>query len=301
MGLLIFVLVITIINIADRWLKRKRVTVSAVFYPPKLDEENEHHNLLPDNRNSESPINKKRKTKASLTLSQRVFTKLHELAASEKSITDEQIKEFSLCATIKDANNGRTCIHWTVQSKAEKTDSEVIEDIKKLVSIGCPIDAKDDTGATALHLAIRKRRIKVATFLLEKIDVNVQDDNGRTALFDAVSIKSLEMVQNILQLDNVDVNALAYTNDTPLIKCCRIDDNNDMVPIVEALLRHQNIQIDKTGDKASNEFNGKMAIHQAAASNSIQILELLINKGAGVSFYDAHVSFFLIRRAGGLL
>uniref|UniRef100_A0A914PFF1 ANK_REP_REGION domain-containing protein n=1 Tax=Panagrolaimus davidi TaxID=227884 RepID=A0A914PFF1_9BILA len=217
----------------------------------------------------------------------RIFTELHQHAASAEPISDAHIPRLIPCAKVVDSD-GRTCIHWAIECVSDKPDSHVVEDIKKLVSIGCPIDAQDDSGATALHLAVRNGRTEVATYLLGHIDVNIQDDDGRTALFDAVSTKSLEMVQNILKVQNVDVNAVAHTNDTALIKCCRIDAENDMVSSAEALLKHPSIQIDKTGDKASANYNGRMAIHEAAACNSIQILKLLISRGAAVSAHDVH-------------
>uniref|UniRef100_A0A914YGK7 Ankyrin repeat protein n=1 Tax=Panagrolaimus superbus TaxID=310955 RepID=A0A914YGK7_9BILA len=96
------------------------------------------------------------------------------------------------------------------------------------------------------------------------------------------------MVKRILEIENVDVNSLAYINDTPLIQCCRIDDNNDMISIAKALLCHPSIQIDKTGNKSELKYSGKTAIHEAAACNSIQIMKLLINRGAIITVHDVH-------------
>uniref|UniRef100_A0A914ZB04 Uncharacterized protein n=1 Tax=Panagrolaimus superbus TaxID=310955 RepID=A0A914ZB04_9BILA len=94
------------------------------------------------------------------------------------------------------------------------------------------------------------------------------------------------MVEALLQMPDIDVNAVAYTNDTALIKCCR----NDMVEIADMLLKHPTILIDKTGEKTSVEYNGRMAIHEAAACNSLQILKQLFSKGAAVFAHDVHVS-----------
>uniref|UniRef100_A0AC35FFD5 Notch n=1 Tax=Panagrolaimus sp. PS1159 TaxID=55785 RepID=A0AC35FFD5_9BILA len=311
----IFILFALLINIvAVR--KRKFVAFRSVFVPPTSEElskrQNMHHirkrpygnqfdrqsligdaaantvcsPLRNDSTSSIEPAPKRFREELPIQ-HDRIFTELHQHAASAEPISDEHIPRLIPCAKIVDSN-GRTCIHWAIECVPDKPDSQVIEDIKKLVSIGCPIDAQDDSGATALHLAVRNGRTEVATYLLGQIDVNIQDDDGRTALFDAVSTKSLEMVQNLLKVQNVEVNAVAYTNDTALIKCCRIDYENDMVLIAEALLEHPSIQIDKTGDKASADYNGRMAIHEAAACNSIQILELLISKGAFVSAHDVH-------------
>jgi uncharacterized protein len=63
------------------------------------------------------------------------------------------------------------------------TDAEFVEGVKLVLARGADIDAADETGQTALHLAVAQRGAPVVAFLLERgARTDLADAQGRTAL-----------------------------------------------------------------------------------------------------------------------
>uniref|UniRef100_A0AC34QVJ9 Notch n=2 Tax=Panagrolaimus sp. JU765 TaxID=591449 RepID=A0AC34QVJ9_9BILA len=213
------------------------------------------------------------------------FNILHQLASEAEPISDEELEKYKNSVTAVDPED-RTCIHWAVESISDKPEDVIISDIKKLINYGCDVNARDSEGATAVHLAVRKLRIEVALFLLSlpEVECDVADQNGRTPLFDAVCANCYPIVEKILEKENIDVNCVAYINDTPLIRCARLGDH--ALPIVEKLLNYPGIDVNKVGNSMDPDFKGKTALHEAASCNSVQIMNALIKRKANITAPD---------------
>uniref|UniRef100_A0A7E4UXI7 Neurogenic locus Notch protein n=1 Tax=Panagrellus redivivus TaxID=6233 RepID=A0A7E4UXI7_PANRE len=304
-----------VVYAARSGLKRKIVYVKDIYYPPRDSEAQRQRQQNPgyppyfngalplmgdisgcassiasSNRGSfysEGPAAKRAYNPVPLGVSElgkpgRCFTKLHELAANEAPIPD-LTPDLASCASILDSD-GQTVIHCTVDGVSTKKEADIIADVEKLIQAGADVTAQDDRGQNALHRAIDRHRVRVAMYLLHKVDVNAADNDGNTALYLAVSIDAPALVDAILAMEGVDVNAAAAVNYTPLIKCAKMGDH--MLPVAEKLLSYPGIDVNRVGDKMNAEFNGKTAMHEAAACNSVGILKLLIRKKANVCPLD---------------
>ena len=105
-----------------------------------------------------------------------------------------------------------------------------VDVVKSLVQHGANVEAKDQEGATALHVAIEKARWSVVSFLLQpethelneatKLDVNSPDNLGRTplhscALLNCSDKHTVTAIQQLLGL-GADVNVRDKGDHTPL-------------------------------------------------------------------------------------
>lgn len=82
----------------------------------------------------------------------------------------------------KETELGGTALHWT---KTRKT-------LDKLLKLDIPLEAVNEQGETALHVAIRKRKLQVLIGLLcSGVDVNSVNNNGETPLI--VACRSVDV------------------------------------------------------------------------------------------------------------
>lgn len=66
--------------------------------------------------------------------------------------------------------------------------------ISRLIRFRCSVNAQDDLGRTALHLAASSRRVNALSLLLDVqgVDLNIQDSFGNTPYDDALRVPSAE-------------------------------------------------------------------------------------------------------------
>lgn len=97
-----------------------------------------------------------------------------------------------------------------------KSEMTVEEDIENLLEAGAGIDLADDDETTALMCAVKKARLSVVRFLLQKgACANLADAQGRTVLHHAVAIDYPDMVRTLLETD-VNVSSLVLLTITSL-------------------------------------------------------------------------------------
>jgi ankyrin repeat protein len=84
------------------------------------------------------------------------------------------------------------------------------------------INAKTDTGETALHIACNFKLEEVVDMLIKKnIDVNIADnDNQFTALNYAIKLQNIPIITNLIS-NGADVNFQDYFGDTVLHQCIK--------------------------------------------------------------------------------
>ena len=93
-----------------------------------------------------------------------------------------------------------------------------IEQIREILESGVDINAKNNWGDTALHIASREGHTDIVAMLLEKgADVNAKSDGGYTALISASESGHTETVAMLLE-KGADVNAKTNWGDTALIE-----------------------------------------------------------------------------------
>ncbi|HQO40181.1 MAG TPA: ankyrin repeat domain-containing protein [Spirochaetota bacterium] len=72
--------------------------------------------------------------------------------------------------------------------------------VRKLISQGADVNAKDKDGKTALMLAAEKGESVVIKMLIDaQADVNVKDNNGRTALMYSAAVDCLDCVRYLVE------------------------------------------------------------------------------------------------------
>ena len=136
-----------------------------------------------------------------------------------------------------------------------------------LTSVGL-LGQRDSTGKTALHRAVMYNRESVVKVLLENKDqiksfANLEDKKGRTALFLAAEKGSTKIAQQLLDA-KVDIRA------ADLLVAVE-NGHTNMVSLLIEGLRENGPAVHVFDDK-----NGRTALHWAAESGNLSIVELLI-------------------------
>lgn len=76
----------------------------------------------------------------------------------------------------------------------EVTEETIVEIIRALAEAGCPVRARDGAGETALHIAVRRRRAKVARALIGMgLSANDDEDGGEALREEAVGLDIEEL------------------------------------------------------------------------------------------------------------
>ena len=178
--------------------------------------------------------------------------------------------------------------------------------------------AKNESGMTALHVAIQKRNLSMVKILLadKRVEhfVNEIDVNGRTALHYAAASGNLATVRVLLDLPGVvrlNVDSVDKYGNTALHEAARIGNlamvkallargaNQHMcnlfarTPLDVARIRGYGRIVDAfLIDRANIKFvdrNGMGALHRAAASGNFDAVKaLLAHKVADVNARDSH-------------
>lgn len=186
-------------------------------------------------------------------------------------------------------------------------DAIVNGDTKKLdelIARGCNIKEQDpSTGDTAMHYAVKARKIQIIDHLLQKkyLDINVRNNLGETPLLFAARQMDLEMFQYLLGLGATisDQNksgqtALMYAiknGDAKLFDYILINgqtnftekDNNGSTALLYAVRYHKCNMIESLLDLTSlslqdTENDGNNALH--LAKGCFSTVDTLLNKGA---------------------
>jgi ankyrin repeat protein len=128
------------------------------------------------------------------------------------------------------------------------------EAVKEFLAAGVDVNAKDNEGYTALHLAAGKRgSLEVVKLLItEGVNVNVKNNGGATPLHFA-AFYGQEGVTNLLIDNGVDVNMKGLTGETPLDWAMRGENgfnaNRFHKEIVDLIRKHGG----KTGEELKAE------------------------------------------------
>ena len=178
-----------------------------------------------------------------------------------------------------------------------------LDNIKMLIQNGADIQAQDCDGSTVLHYASRYSNQEVVEFLLKlnEISVNATDNNNQTPLMYACyeggrleNIKMLikngadiqasssngstvlhlasrnsnqEVVEFLLKMNEISVNATDNSNQTPLMYACYDGGHLDNIKMLT-----QN-----GADIQTSSSNGSTVLHFASALSNQEVVEFLLN------------------------
>ena len=138
---------------------------------------------------------------------------------------------------------GKTALHYAFQNGKFK----VIKTLLENAGPNLDINAENDKGCTALHLACNSGHCEVVKLLLaqgEKLDVNREDNNGCSPLHVACKTGSIKIVEELCKNPAIDVNAKDIDGNTPLHIGC----NHINCKVVEILMKHPNIDLNARND-----------------------------------------------------
>jgi len=190
------------------------------------------------------------------------------------------------------------------------TKVENIEAMKKALSEGATVDARDANGKTAMHIAAMEGKVGAMDALLEAgADIESRDRGGRTPLMWAVESNNPAAVKHLLDA-GADLEARDETGGTPLMWAAgfgnpetltailaadpelAVTDDHGMTPLMWAasfgdgerakMLIDAGINIDLV-----DGTRGCTAVMYAArSSGSVETLQSLIDAGADLSLVD---------------
>ncbi|XP_065057314.1 transient receptor potential cation channel subfamily A member 1-like [Rhopilema esculentum] len=181
------------------------------------------------------------------------------------------------------------------------------------------LDLKATCGSTALHLAIKHRKIKVATLLLKNgSNPNIYDENGLNALILAAKNGLSQIVEMILETDFVEVNAqdmkmntalhyatirndfesfkvllengakpeTANSHGETILHLATAEKNSSIIQIIQSYFsqkeQSKDSKIFHDGLLNRRRNDSKTALHIASQLGAFEIMEGLINMGCDV-------------------
>jgi ankyrin repeat protein len=182
-----------------------------------------------------------------------------------------------------------------------------IERVRQFLSIGADVNARDNRGITALHIAAQKGFADMVNELLKKgsdvnvafngetalhvasakghtdivkallekkTNVNVKSNEGMTALGMASQSGHTDVVKALLE-KGADVNAKANDSRTALFQASQ----NGHTEVVKALL-------EKRSDMNVKANDGATALYAASQEGHAAVVRILLEKGADVNAKD---------------
>ena len=168
--------------------------------------------------------------------------------------------------------SGSTTNAATLEVLAAAANGDVAE-LKRLKKKGADLASVDYDGRSAIHQAAQFGRLDATKFLAgeKKINVNVQDNDHHTPLNDAVLNGHLEVAE-FLKL----AGATMITKEGEL---CTLA-NEGKVDELQARI------VDGGVDANTADYDGRTAMHLAAANGNDKMIIMLANNGANVDVKD---------------
>jgi ankyrin repeat protein/virulence-associated protein VapD len=177
---------------------------------------------------------------------------------------------------------------WTALQEAPYIKDN-IEMVKLLIANGADVNAGP---YTALHVSVDQGRKDIAELLIKYgADINIGDEDGDTPLHIA-GLYHPDMIEFLLA-NGADINAKDKRGRTllHLILDSSIRKKHKKVKDVVELL------IANGADVNSKDKEGRTALHLAAESADADIVELLLDKGAGIDEKDDEYGFTALHSA----
>ena len=173
-------------------------------------------------------------------------------------------------------------------TKRDEVRSGNNEDVKELLARGANVEATDDAGRTLLHYEAKNGHTEVAALLLDQgANVEATDSAGQTPLHMAAAEGHTEVAALLLD-QGADVEAinryyspLIYRSAASGYKAIELDQgaagNDGNINFTSIILRASVL-----------DNQGKTALHWAAESGSLGVVNLLLQRGACINARDKY-------------
>jgi hypothetical protein len=137
------------------------------------------------------------------------------------------------------------------------------DEVKRLVNAGFDVNTKDESGDTALHIAIQNGNPEIAEFLIGRgADVNAKNESGLTPLWMIDDDDSAVELFKLLVKKGADVNLPNEEKETLLMKACEDDDPKAVKLLLEA-----------GADPNLKDEDGETALDRADLDEIIKLLK----------------------------
>ncbi|MEO6458503.1 MAG: ankyrin repeat domain-containing protein [Chloroflexia bacterium] len=160
---------------------------------------------------------------------------------------------------------------------AERGD---VEAVKRLLTRGAPVEARDERGRTPLIAAAYPNHLDVADVLIEAgADVNAKDDTQQSAYLISTSEGYLELLKRTLQA-GADVHSLDSYNGTGLIRAA----DRGHVEIIRELLK-TDINVDHVNRLGWTALLEAIILGDGGPRHT-EVVRLLVEAAADVNLAD---------------
>ena len=146
-------------------------------------------------------------------------------------------------------------------------------DIIKLVS-SCNVNAPTDDGNTPLHLACKRNKKKIVSYLINDLhyDTSIANDNGELPLHISLQFASNLDILKLLCPSSSEVNTQDSDGDTPLHIACRKGSEDLVVYLIDE------VHCDVNFTNSRNELPLHIAIRKGLKFDTLVLLVSQVNK-----------------------
>ena len=197
------------------------------------------------------------------------------------------VQELLAYGADSDANDHKGDL-WTPLHTASQEHLEVVQ---LLVQHGAALDNRNSHQETALHVASRWGKVKIAHFLIEQgANTISKDKDGHTPLHYASQRGHLDLVELFVKV-GVDVNIRNVSEETPLIRAS----GYGKFEVAAFLIEHG-------ADVNCRDKQGWTSLHTAARNGRLDIVRLLLDHDICVQVRDRnHNTPLILASFGGHL
>lgn len=189
----------------------------------------------------------------------------HAKQHESKSEPKDTVSDDSKCTLHKALLDDKYEIFTAIISDLKKMKKK--KQVKELKDI---LNATNDDGATALHIAASKGNIKALKELIDLgADINAKDDAESTPLHQAVASQSIECVRVLIESKDIDLESRDSTLQTPLI----VSASHNFIEAVKLFVKYE--ANTETGDE--RDFT---ALHHACSYGYLETVLTLLEHGA---------------------
>ncbi len=153
------------------------------------------------------------------------------------------------------------------------------------------LDYSDPVGTTALHIAVARKDLAVASFLLKHdADVFMADNNGMTALHVAVAQGSVDLAEMILMKRCARTGGLLHREEAfgrTVVHLCAISGNVDVLRTLIRLGSSASSEGDLDLFKRDSQW-GWQPLHYASHYGHVDFITALLDAGANVYSRTKH-------------
>jgi len=197
---------------------------------------------------------------------------------------------------------GNTPLHWSVEFGRYGQE----ETVKRLLATGAKVLVANKSGSSPLEEALLRENYTIANILVEAVDLKAKDDSGDTLLHHAIRKHNAKMVKILIE-HGADIEAKDCQGDTPLDVAINYIRNKEIIDLLiakgahktkgkelekitvisqEELLQNLKKAVAKGQDINQADAIGRTPLHAASEYGYKEAVDFLLSKGANPNVAD---------------